>query len=80
MIAPTASEFSNFSKYIFFAFPCKCQRWADCEIIQSESSPDLQNFWKSPVQSSPDPPMWNHVLLFCLMRQKNYWSYQIWLV
>jgi len=38
-------------------------------------SPDPQNFWKSLVRSSPDLPMSNHVLLFCLMRQKNYWSY-----
>jgi len=33
------------------------QRWADCEIFQSESSPDPQNFWKSSVRSSPDRPM-----------------------
>jgi len=46
---------------------CSRQRWADCEIFQSESSPDpiklnpIQSwsakFWKSPVQSSLDPPM-----------------------
>ena len=35
--------------------------------------PDLQNFWKSSVRSSTDPPMCNLVFLFCLMRQKNYW-------
>jgi len=33
------------------------QRWADCEIFQSESNPDPQNFWKSLVRSSPDPPI-----------------------
>jgi len=37
------------------------------------SSPDPQNFWKSSVRSRPDPPMKNHIFLFCLMRQKNYW-------
>jgi len=70
------------------------QRWADWEIFQSDSSPDpiklnpipswSANFWKSSVRSSTDPPMQNHVFLFCLMKQKHYWSYfafsQIWLV
>jgi len=39
------------------------------------SSPDPQNFWKSSVRSSLDLPMQNHFVLFCLMRQNNYWSY-----
>ena len=28
--------------------------------------PELQNFWKSSVRSSPDPPMPNHVFYFAL--------------
>jgi len=49
------------------------QRWADCEIFQSESSPepkkfnptsrDRQIFWKSSVRFSPDPPIKNHAFL-----------------
>ena len=61
------------------------QRWADCEIFQSESRPDPiklnpiqscpQDLKKSLVRSSPAPQMWNHSFFFCLMKQKNCWSY-----
>ena len=50
------------------------QRWADCEIFNPSpilickswirSSPALQNFWKSSVQSSRDPPIQNHTFYF----------------
>ena len=61
------------------------QRWADCEIFQSESSPDPINL--NPIQSwsakflkiiSPIQSWSANVkscILICLMRQKNYWSY-----
>jgi len=32
--------------------------------------PELQNFWKSSVRSSPDPPMPNHVFYFALWAKK----------
>jgi len=61
------------------------QRWADCEIFKSESSPDPTNL--NPIQSWSVKFLkvmsliqsWSaHVklcILFCLMRQKHYWSY-----
>jgi len=49
-----------------------------------QSTPDPQNFGKSPVWSGLDSPMQTNVFLFCLMRLKNNWGYfafsQIWLV
>jgi len=63
------------------------QRWANCELFQSENSPDLikfnliqtstphpQNFWKSLVRSSPDRPMQKEIFSFYLKRQRHYWS------
>jgi len=63
------------------------QRWADCKFFQSESSSDLIKFnpiqsWSarflkiiSQIQSWSANAKSCRPILFCLMKQKNYWSY-----
>jgi len=66
------------------------QRWADCEIFQSESSPDpiylnqIQS-WSAKVFEITTPIQSRSAnVKSCILRQNNYWSYfafsQIWLV
>ena len=75
---PLGHGSSWFSKLISGAY----QRWADCEIFQSESNPDQQKF--NPIQSwsgkflkiiGPIQSWSAHVkpcMLFCLLRQNRH--------
>jgi len=76
-----SEESSLFAHYLTHMY----QRWTDCDIFQSESSPDSIKL--NPIQSwsakflkiiSPIQSWSAHVklcILFCLMRQKHHWSY-----
>jgi len=88
------TEIVGSHEIIFELKSSKIQRWADCEIFQSEFSPDpiklnSIQFWSaqflkitSPIQS------WSANVKPCIFifpcEAKNYWSYftfnQIWLV